>query len=513
MDEKAKSRRLFLSGAGSTLSYLMLLSPLELIQNQAWAQSQNGPIDRLSWKANRGTTREGAWAPQEIEGALPADLAGTLYRVGPGLKRNHDITLKHFFDGDAYLTSLQMKNGKITAQSKYLQTFERSEEQRLNKMLYFDFGTAPGVASRGYKNNPNINVFPMGNQMLALSEAGWPTVFDPDNLESAGLSSLGGGLRKNVFFTAHPKRDPESGDLFGFGIEVGPFPKLKVYQIPKAATKAIELYSFDMGGFFSIHDMMITENHIVFLIPPLKIDVMGAVLKRGPIANLLRFQPNDPFRIVVFRKDGKGEPLVLDSAPGGVAFHHCNAYEDSSGNIVFHSVLIDDASVYKVFSTWGADQMAPSPLSWLTRFEIDLKDRRLLSREKMSSGVPLEFPAVDPRLVGQWARYMYAIESDTHSLDPLAFTGLVCWDLEKNSVYRIQADSGQAFGEPLFIAKPNSFKGALDSGWIVHLGYDSKRDETFLDVRESFDLKLISRVWMGHYFPLGFHGHFLPNAL
>ena len=46
--------------------------------------------------------REHGFEPLEVEGRLPADLAGTLYRVGPGLFSSFGRRYGHLFDGCLY---------------------------------------------------------------------------------------------------------------------------------------------------------------------------------------------------------------------------------------------------------------------------------------------------------------------------------------------------------------------------------------------------------------------------
>jgi carotenoid cleavage dioxygenase-like enzyme len=45
-------------------------------------------------------------------------------------------------------------------------------------------------------------------------------------------------------------------------------------------------------------------------------------------------------------------------------------------------------------------------------------------------------------------------------------------------------------------------------------GYDARRDENFLEVRDAGELDFVARVWTAQHFPLGFHGNFysLPSA-
>jgi carotenoid cleavage dioxygenase-like enzyme len=87
---------------------------------------------------------------------------------------------------------------------------------------------------------------------------------------------------------------------------------------------------------------------------------------------------------------------------------------------------------------------------------------------------------------------------------PLAFDTLTAWDGARFREAR--ARRGQVFGEPvLLVDSANRF-------WVAHLGYDADGDETFLDIRDPSELRLVGRAWLGFRIPLGFHGHFVPEA-
>jgi len=55
---------------------------------------------------------------------------------------------------------------------------------------------------------------------------------------------------------------------------------------------------------------------------------------------------------------------------------------------------------------------------------------------------------------------------------------------------------------------PHPGQTAEDRGWVLVQGYDARRDETFLEIRDAGTLGFEARVWTGQHFPLGFHGNF-----
>src|SRR5213083_2466915 len=71
---------------------------LGLVESPILAKVFADTPKRLSWLAYRTAGTEGAWALTKIEGKIPKDLHGTLYRIAPGQKYNRGIMLKHLFD-------------------------------------------------------------------------------------------------------------------------------------------------------------------------------------------------------------------------------------------------------------------------------------------------------------------------------------------------------------------------------------------------------------------------------
>lgn len=466
-------------------------------------------LHRLSFLAFQSTDLEGHWKPRKIEGQIPLKLRGTLYRNGPGSKTTQGSTLSHFFDGDAYVSALQFAEGQVQGLSRFVQTAERQLEALKKQMLFHDFGTKAPGAAKGYKNAPSIHLLPWKNRLLALSESTAPTQLNPESLETLGLESFSGTFPSRLGFSAHPKIDPVSGDLYSFGSKQSLFSNLIVYKIRARDNHFEELANLNLGGFFPVHDMLLTENYIVLVIPPLKVQLTGAALQKEPIQNLLQYQAKKPLRIVVIPKQKNSKALVFESFPSGMTFHHINAFEVSGGDqLIFDTLMLDNADIFQTFATWGKAQIQPGPGSQILRFHLDIKNKRLLERTTLSRGLPTDFPALPLRQQGTPHAHFYSLETRDFLNDPLAFDQLCRWDLHQDTQTRVQAGPEQMFGEPVTINHPEN---PLED-WLTHLGYDSSLNETFLDIRRAENLELLARVWLGRFLPLGFHGTFISST-
>ena len=184
---------------------------------------------RLSWLAYRTAGAEGDWSLTKVEGKVPKDLQGTLYRIAPGQKDNRGVMLKHLFDGDAFTSAYSFRDGKVSLRAKFLDTPQRLEEIKSNRMLYNEFGTMPpprpadwNPTAKGGKNQPSVNVIHWDNRLLGLSEGGHPTAIDPQTLGYQKRWDFYGTLAPDMSFTAHPKFDPVTGLGYCFGVQQGP---------------------------------------------------------------------------------------------------------------------------------------------------------------------------------------------------------------------------------------------------------------------------------------------------
>lgn len=458
---------------------------------------------RLSWRAHRTAGAEGSWVLDEIEGAIPTDLQGTLYRTAPGESERFGVTFRHLFDGDAYLSAWGFRDGKVALQARFLDQPGRLEEQEAGKMLYSEFGTqAPGATAPGGKNQPSVNIIPWDDMLLGLSEGGWPVAIDPDDLSYMEEWGFRGTLPRGCSFTAHPREDPSDGTYYAFGMLRGMAPQLVAWQMLKDG-KVREVVRHPLPGNFMVHDMALTADHLVFVIPPVQVD--GMALMRGgiSIAEALRYGETEPTRVLVVPKSGEGEVQSFE-LPASMVFHHGNAFV-SDGILMVDSLMSPDASVLKVLHAWSEDRIPEFQDNSLLRLSFDLESEEYLGSDEL--GVSQEFPRFDVRRTGDDARFLYT-GGEPMAEDPFAFQALIRTDLSAGSEERRRVGKDQTVAEPVFVPRPGGTEE--DDGYLLQLGYDGTKDRTFLDVVDAGSLEAAARIWAPTHLPLGFHGNWHP---
>jgi len=175
-----------------TLSTLSALTTAGLVESPLAAAALGGEHD-LGYLAVQAPGAEGVWSDLKIEGAIPKELNGDLYRVAPGQKKTFGVTLRHLFNGDAFLTKYQIRDGQATVRGRFVGTPERSAELAESKMLFNEFGTLAPAPGRGGKNQPSINVIRWDGRLLALSEDGQTfseTVLETRNADAARVDQI-----------------------------------------------------------------------------------------------------------------------------------------------------------------------------------------------------------------------------------------------------------------------------------------------------------------------------------
>ncbi len=460
---------------------------------------------RLSHDAYHSTTIEGSWNLLEIEGEIPSEINGRFIKIGPGNKETFGKTLNHFFDGDAYISSFDVSPNHANLSSLFLKSPHRMDEQLNKKMLYHEFGTqCDDKKNKGRKNQPNINFIPFNNSLLALSEGGHPLQIDSQSFDALGIYNFSNSLPKNISFTAHPKFDSLKKEWFCFGITQGLSKALNVFKINNKSGKLEELYSINQKNVFMIHDMIMTENYLIFVIPPAYFKISDIIFGKKPMSETLEFDKNSKTNILILPKDPSKEKIEL-SIPAHLVFHHGNAYEENN-QIKFQTFLTNDESLLKLINEWQFEEVRKAQLPSLYNVTVDLKSEKIISMVQVLENH--DFPIYNPNWHMKRNRFLYAAEMENKN-DPMAFSAITKIDLENHSTIILKMKDAEVCGEPFFV--PASDKILEDDGFIAYQGFNQTRNESFLEICGARDLSRLARIWAGRYLPLGFHGHYLPN--
>ena len=328
-------------------------------------------------------------------------------------------------------------------------------------------------------------------------EGGSAFALSPDDLATLGPVTWQEGLAQ-MPFSAHPKLDA-AGNLWNIGSAGA---NLVVWHVD-AAGKLVRAQIGETpypGGM--AHDAAITERYIVLPLPPVKLhfgeDVAGG--------NAFTYEPNEPLRILVMKKDDIAQRRVFE-LPSQMVFHVGNAHERADGSIALSFV----ASPTPEFVMRGASSlMAGHPASFggsSTRLAV--LDMRTGAARVEDTHDTVEFPRVHPMRNGLATRYLLTAASWAGGAQrPPWFHGLQWRDLETGRVQRYDYGKHTVVEEHIVVPQPGA-RGELDA-WLLGTTFDVAEGVTrvnLLDARHIADGP-IATATLPYWLPYGFHGNF-----
>ena len=434
----------------------------------------------------------------EVVGDLPRDLCGTYFRAGPN-PAFEPPGRYHWFDGDGMIHAIHLEDGRASYRNRWVESDGLKAERAAGRALY------PGVLDMakgevaGFKITGNTNIVQHAGKLMALVEAGPPTEMVPTTLDTVGLYDFGGRLAGPM--TAHPKLDPETGEMLFFGYS--PFPPYLQYHVADRAGRLVRSEIIDVPWPSMMHDFAITRDHVVFILCPVVFSFEEAA-KRGSVFS---WQPERGTKIGVMpRAGGDADVRWFDTDPCYV-FHPMNAYEDGDTVVV-------DVARYEELLFMGP-QAARDP-GWRDRNVARLCRWQIDTARGGVRATPLddrdgEFPRVDERLVGRRHRFGYMAATGPEG-NPTAvpeWTAIQKYDLERGTRELRSFGPGNGVSEPLFV--PRHAGADEDDGYVMVLAYDQARDGSsfyVLDARHVTGAPL-AEIRLPHRVPYGFHGNWV----
>jgi len=442
---------------------------------------------------------EGDALDLEVVGEIPRDLNGTYYRNGPN-PAYEPRGRYHWFDGDGMIHAITLREGRAAYRNRWVQSRGLGEERQAGRTLFAGLLDLDPGETPQFKNTGNTNIVWHAGRLLALMEAALPTELRPCTLETLGEYDFGGRLMGPM--TAHPKMDPETGEMLFFGYS--PFPPFLQYHVagPDGALRRSEV--IDVPWPSMIHDFAITRDDVVFILCPLVFSLEDLARRGGAFT----WEPERGTRLGVMPRSGGSTDVKWFQTDACYVFHPMNAYRE------------DDEIVLDVARYRRLDFMAPrvareqlyrdENAAHLHRWRIDLRGGRVKSEPR--DDVPAEFPRVDERRLGRKHRYGYmaAVGPDAGDGRMPVFTALRKYDLVGGGIEERRLGPGNGASEPLFV--PRAADADEDDGYVVTLVYDPARNASEFLILAASDIAgdPVARVRLPNRVPYGFHGNWVP---
>ena len=417
-----------------------------------------------------------------VTGSLPEVLSGRYLRNGPNPLSAPEPSTYHWFIGDGMVHGIRLRDGRA---EWYRNRWVRSAEiaQALGEPV------RPGPVHADMDFASNTNVIGHAGRTFAIVEAGARPYELTYELDTVGPTDFGGTLPGG--YTAHPKRDPATGELHAVSYYWG-WGNLVQYTVVDTAGAVRKVVDIEVGGPVSVHDMSLTERFVVIYDLPVVFDVEAATSGAGfPY----RWDPDYRARVGLLDRDGGADDVRWFDVEPCYVFHPMNAYDDGD------RVVLDVVRHGKMFDTHrlGPDEGPPT----LERWTVDVTGDKVVEERLDDRGQ--EFPRVDERVVGRRHRYGYAGAFLGNE------TALVKHDLDRRtSEVRLLASAGGA-SEAVFV--PSGPEAGEDDGWVLAVVYDPDRDTSDLLVLNAGDFtgEPQAIVHLPQRVPFGFHGNWVPD--
>jgi len=412
---------------------------------------------------------EGEIRDLEVEGEIPDGLEGAFYRCGPDFRFPPRLGDDINHNGDGVVSAFRFEGGRVHFAMRFVRTEKYEAEDAAGRGLIGlyrnPFTDDPALAGRD-RSLANTNVLLHAGRLLAMKEDGLPYELDPHSLETRGRCDFGGRLRSRTF-TAHPKIDPDTGEMIGFGYEAaGLASREMALQLIGPDGSLVREEFFEAPYVSFQHDFAVTERHIVFALMPATTSLER--LKAGRTHWV--FDPALPVKVGIMPRDGGVKDLRWFTATGRGLGHVQNAFSD--GETVVLDIFVSERCQFPFIPNAdgrGFDRGASTPR--LARWTFDLAANADGFEEEVLFPDFMEMPRTDDRYHTRPYRYGWCAVIDPAR--PVATAGtlgpgwntIVRVDMARRGQDRWWVGEHAACQEPQFVPRrPGAPEG---DGWLL----------------------------------------------
>jgi all-trans-8'-apo-beta-carotenal 15,15'-oxygenase len=518
-------------------------------ENGTWSPTNQTIKDWRSLYKNTTLSVKGDGAGRTIpasaiEGEIPKELVGTLFRNGPGLLEIYGKKLNQFFDGDGLVYTVSFPgDGQVKLRHNFVGTKGFTEEQAAQKMIYkgaFAIGNPKGDSFYNpfdfdVKNVANTGVVNWGGETYALWEGGKPHKMKADNLATVGEVEevLGTKLRVPQMAAHYRIWEGETEAdkrLIGFSIESqASFPQ----NVNRAAFyewdsqgKAAAVNNFDVPnatfGFF--HDCLVTENWYFLFQNPTSLNPQKLLTEymfaKCALAETICMVDGKNAILHCLPRTEKARKIgqkAIELKPQ-FFFHHVNAFERENGEVVLDSL----PWVFMDFSM-NLDSVNPAFFNGgsrveYTRFVVD-PVRERCTQTVLNNRVG-EFPTMNNKFVGR--EYTHAYSAGTVVKDDVKWGPNQCLVKHTSEPGNESPVKEQVWyygercfvQEPIFAPRPGGT--AEDDGWVLQVVNNAGAETSKLHIFDAKDISkgpIASVLFEGEHLPPGLHGMWSKDAV
>jgi carotenoid cleavage dioxygenase-like enzyme len=414
------------------------------------------------------------------EGEIPKDITGGFYRVGPTWKRPTLQGTNGLLSMDGMVQSLVFENGRADYRNRWVRTPKYLLEDKLGRGAFewsdgewgdyrtWGYGEVKQTAeNKGVaQGTNNINVFPFAGEVLASGEQGGPPVaLDPITLETKGVvrwsDELSDGMIGGKTFTAHPKWDNETGELYGWAYKDTP-PYVTIHLVTPDGTVRSRVLE-DAPYNANAHDIWLTEDYMVMPFQPF----LNSQERVRAGKSIWEWDPEKPITLALIPRSLEGEVRWIETDLEPQYIMHTMAANTRDNKLELDGPIFDRPPFPFEFDVKEGEAV---PLffsiakSSLGRWTIDLETGK--AKSEQLSDRPAELPKIDERYFGKNYEWGYMVGGDAKKAG-MSMKSLVAHNMRtgREDEFRIRHDNPVAVLETAFV--PRKSDADEGDGWII----------------------------------------------
>jgi all-trans-8'-apo-beta-carotenal 15,15'-oxygenase len=457
---------------------------------------------------------EDSYPVEDIDGELLDFINGTYYINGPARFERGDVRYHHWLDGDGMVCALRIEGGRAHFTNRFVRSNKYVAEEDAGRSIFRAFGTAfegdQLVRGIALESPVNVSTYAYNEKLLAFGEQGLPWELHPKTLETCGEYNFGGRLNSISPFSAHPKFDSVSGEMFNFGISFSATrPSLNIYRFG-ADADLVYRKRLPIDYACSIHDFTLSPTYAIFYLSPYLLD-MGMLMGEGKtLMDSLSWEPERGSVLRLVSRETGGD---VASIPIGQKYclHLINSFEIDGKLIV--DVIEYDQPIYDEY------QVVPDLFTGVreahpVRFVVEPETGELIERQTLESYLAPDFPSIDSRRAMQpyddfWMLGISAERKPGRKF----FDRLLHLSWEDGKAADIYQAPPKHYlgGEPVFVGDTND----ETAGVVICPVFDAENVSTAFAVFDAFNVAAgpISTLRLQHPIPLLFHASFDSIAM
>ena len=460
-----------------------------------------------------------------VAGKIPLDFPrGAYLRVGPN---DEDADGQGaFLDGFGLVHCVRLDGEASRYSRSYVKSRAYEKQLKANKKFKGTLEAAPFgyplIASllknalnfgQAQADTCNTAICVHGKDVMAAMEQAPPTklqVFKDGRLETVENFCDLTNSKDPIYgpiFAAHGRVCPVTSDYVTVSYaSTKPYARVDVFGPDGFKDLKKTAFIDDMPIPSMIHDSAITNNHVVVLDQSLVVQPKNMLVNKFPVG----IRQDNQARIGLMSRTTYDKVQWFDCEPY-VALHCCNAFERPDGTVVIQAFRSEPKAAYLT------DYTTSQFYEWI----LDPATGKLI-KERQLNDMSVEFPAIDPRHIGQATDRVFAARVKSYG-GPIAsfkapnagilMDAVIAFDTSSGDVVDdfTLPDATYLVSEPTFVNSDET-----NSAFIVVLTTDTSASmKSHMLILDAKNLKAgpMATLKLPYHVPYGLHSAFVPEEL